>query len=334
MRPVPGRGIDRRRPMALRGPSRGISLFPWAREGAGSRQDAPPIRRRVKLRYIRDALRGRASLIPLRCPLAHRRGIAIPGPFGSANRAASSKPARFFRRWRRFAAFLFPTATASLGCGGGPRFLEKENAPRPVEEKIAFAAQPALRASWRKCGGLPNQYRLSIEVSYRVRSTLAVVGTAPPQLAEPRRASWGGRPQGLSSLPRAFRFAMRCPGSPGRRVPSPQQPPDCVSKRGAGSIRERPQLVKLPYVDEWTKPTGQHPQTPRNRREKAFQAEPEMPPPKRFSLPPGATHSLFQEKREWGAQSRRASPAPPPRPGTGRISAPAGDSDRTIQTEG
>ena len=55
---------------------------------------------------------------------------------------------------------------------------------------------------------------------------------------------------------------------------------------------------------------------------------------KRFSLPPGATHSLFQEKREWGAQSRRASPAPPPRPGTGRISAPAGDSDRTIQTEG
>ena len=136
--PLAGCGIDRRRPMALQGPSRGISLFTWAREGAGSRQDAPPIRRRVKLRYIRDALRGRASLIPLRCPLAHRRGIAIPGPFGSANRAASSKPARFFRRWRRFAAFLFPTATASLGCGGGPRFLEKENASRPVEEKIAF----------------------------------------------------------------------------------------------------------------------------------------------------------------------------------------------------
>ena len=136
MRPVPGRGIDRRRPMALRGPSRGISLFPWAREGAGSRQDAPPIRRRVKLRYIRDALRGRASLIPLRCPLAHRRGIAIPGPFGSANRAASSKPARFFRRWRRFAAFLFPTKPASLGFCGGPLSVEKEKAPFDgVEEK-------------------------------------------------------------------------------------------------------------------------------------------------------------------------------------------------------
>ena len=115
-----------------------------------------PIRRRVKLRYIRDALRGRASLIPLRCPLAHRRGIAIPGPFGSANRAASSKPARFFRRWRRFAAFLFPTATASLGCGGGPRFLEKENASRPVEEKVAFC-RPTGR---RPVGGNAGVFRI------------------------------------------------------------------------------------------------------------------------------------------------------------------------------
>ena len=101
--------------------------------GAGKRGEGrgfkTPFRRRGKLRYIRDALRGRASLIPLRCPLAHRRGIAIPGPFGSANRAASSKPARFFRRWRRFAAFLFPTATATLGCGGVPLSVEKENAP-------------------------------------------------------------------------------------------------------------------------------------------------------------------------------------------------------------
>jgi len=38
-------------------------------------------------------------------PLFHRCGIAVCGPFGSANRAAASKAARFFRRWRRFAAF-------------------------------------------------------------------------------------------------------------------------------------------------------------------------------------------------------------------------------------
>ena len=67
--------------------------------------------------------------MPLRCPLAHRRGIAIPVPFGSANRAASSKPARFFRRWRRFAAFLFPTKPASLGFCGVPLSEEKEKAP-------------------------------------------------------------------------------------------------------------------------------------------------------------------------------------------------------------
>ena len=86
------------------------------------------------------------------------------------------------------------------------------------KRKSLFAAQPALRASWRKCGGLPNQYRLSIEVSYRVRSTLAVVGTAPPQLAEPRQSSWGGRSQGPSFYSRAFRFAMRYPAGYRKQV--------------------------------------------------------------------------------------------------------------------
>ena len=37
--------------------------------------------------------------------LLHRRGITIPAPVGRANRAASSKLARFIRRWRRFANF-------------------------------------------------------------------------------------------------------------------------------------------------------------------------------------------------------------------------------------
>ena len=110
-------------------PLRGAGKIGEGRWLAAPPQGKTPFRRRVKLRYIRDALRGRASLIPLRCPLAHRRGIAISGPFGSANRAASSKPARFFRRWRRFAAFLFPTKPASLGFCGVPLSEEKENAP-------------------------------------------------------------------------------------------------------------------------------------------------------------------------------------------------------------
>ena len=113
-------------------PAGGVAeVRPFRARGRSAKADGfkTPFRRRVKLRYIRDALRERASLIPLRCPLAHRRGIAIPGPFGSANRAASSKPARFFRRWRRFAAFLFPSKPASLGFCGVPLSEEKENAP-------------------------------------------------------------------------------------------------------------------------------------------------------------------------------------------------------------
>ena len=104
---------------------------------------------------------------------------------------------------------------------GDPAFLKKRMRRARWKRKSLFAAQPALRASWRKCGGLPNQYRLSIEVSYRVRSTLAVVGTDPPQLAEPRQSSWGGRSQGLSFYSRAFRFAMRSPAGYRKQVARP-----------------------------------------------------------------------------------------------------------------
>ena len=154
-----------------------------------------PIRRRVKLRHIRDALRGRASLIPLRCP-------------------SSSPPQPL--RWV---------------AAGDPAFLKKRMRRARWKRKSLFAAQLARRASWRKCGGLPNRCRPDLPVSYRVRSTLAVVGTAPPQLAESRRSSLGGKSQGLSSYSRAFRFAMRYPGSPERTVPSFPQLPGCGSKK-------------------------------------------------------------------------------------------------------
>ena len=116
------------------------------------------------------------------------------------------------------------------GCRGSPadskppfsfRLRRKENAPFDGVREKALAAQPARRASWRKCGGLPNQYRLSIEVSYRVRSTLAVDDTAPPQLAGPRQSSWGGRSQGLSFYSRAFRFAMRYPARYRKHITKP-----------------------------------------------------------------------------------------------------------------
>ena len=177
MRPVPGRG--------------GVPV-----ETGGFKT---PFRRRGKLRYIRDALRGRASLIPLRCP--------------------SSSPPQ-------------PLRWVAAGC---PYWLRrKENAPFDGVREKALAAQPALRASWRKCGGLPNRCRRNLRVFCRVRSTLAVDDTAPPQLAGPWRSSWGGRSQGLSFYSRAFRFAMRCPGSResrGRKVPSYPQQPRCGSEK-------------------------------------------------------------------------------------------------------
>ena len=122
------------------------------------------------------------------------------------------------------------------------RLRRKENAPFDGVREKALAAQLARRASWRKCGGLPNRFRPDLPVSCRVRSTLAVVGTAPPQLAELRWSSLGGKPQGLSSLPRAFRFAMRYPAGYRKHVAKPPQPPGCGSKREAEGIRKYPQL--------------------------------------------------------------------------------------------
>ena len=100
-------------------------------------------------------------------------------------------------------------------------FLKKRMRRARWKRKSLFAAQPALRASWRKCGGLPNRCRPDLPAFCRVRSTLAVVETAPPQLAGPRQSSWGGRPQGLSFYSRAFRFAMRCPAGYRKQVARP-----------------------------------------------------------------------------------------------------------------
>ena len=152
------------------------------------------------------------------------------------------------------------------GCRGSPadskppfsfRLRRKENAPFDGVREKALAAQLARRASWRKCGGLPNRCRLSIEVSYRVRSTLAVGDTAPPQLAEPRQSSWGGRSQGLSFYSRAFRFAMRYPAGYRKQVASRPQPPGCASKKRTA------EHLGLPY--------RQSPATARVRQQKEKQ---------------------------------------------------------------
>ena len=159
------------------------------------------------------------------------------------------------------------------GCRGSPadskppfsfRFRRKENAPFDGVREKALAAQLARRASWRKCGGLPNQFRPDLPAFYRVRSTLAVDDTAPPQLAEPRQSSWGGRSQGLSFYSRAFRFAMRYPAGYRKQVASRPQPPGCGSKRGRRGI--------------WDFPTASRPQPPGCGSKKRSRVHPEIPP--------------------------------------------------------
>ena len=79
---------------------------------------------------------------PLRCQeCLHRRGIAIPGHFMPANRAASSKAARLLRHRRRFAAFptfSFVLAKDKVNCPEGKRGAPggKRAAPGTKENRL------------------------------------------------------------------------------------------------------------------------------------------------------------------------------------------------------
>ena len=137
-------------------------------------------------------------------------------------------------------------------------FLKKRMRRARWKRKSLFAAQPALRASWRKCGGLPNRCRPDLPAFCRVRSTLAVVETAPPQLAEPRQSSWGGRSQGLSFSSRAFRFAMRYPGSHGRRAPSFRNHQGAAAKEEQGASGNTPSFRNFHMWLSGQKPASPH----------------------------------------------------------------------------
>ena len=64
------------------------------------------------------------------------------------------------------------------------------------------------------------------------------------------------------------------------------------------------------------KPSSQHPNNPRKRREKAFQAEPEMPPPASFLLTPSkGAFSFRRNRKEKGGFAPRRSRKPAGFPG-------------------
>ena len=142
-------------PAALRGSSRGISLFPWARGVAGSQQDAPPIlspgERMRRARWKRGA-RGTLSMgFPWTLPRRHKEGgPACPPslespPLGDGGREPPSHgqkavPAPLLRK------------------GGHPRFIvrsqqEGDNPPptakvRQRKEKLGASLNSP---NWRNC---------------------------------------------------------------------------------------------------------------------------------------------------------------------------------------
>ena len=107
------------------------------------------------------------------------------------------------------------------------------------------------------------------------------------------------------------------------------QPPDCGSKTEAGASGTTPNFRNCHMWLNGRKPLNQHPNNPCNRREKAFQAEPEMPPPASFPLTPSKSAFSFRRNRKekggfarGGAASPRPSPHhPAPRRGAPRTPA-------------
>ena len=81
--------------------------------GGGERGDISLLKREVSPHAPQRENRGDSEF-------QHRRGIAIPGPFGAANRAAFSKQARFIRRWRRFACLPHTPLKRLKGVGLRP----------------------------------------------------------------------------------------------------------------------------------------------------------------------------------------------------------------------
>ena len=79
----------------------------------------------------------------------HRRGIAIPGPFGAANRAASSKQARFIRHWRRFACFPHTPLKRPDQGACGPSILDYTPGGGAERETIPFVDHPESKAAVR-----------------------------------------------------------------------------------------------------------------------------------------------------------------------------------------
>ena len=146
----------------------------------------------------------------------HRRGSTIPGPVGAANRAASSKQARCFRRWRRFACFPhflwvlpkdYARRRASEANRPSGRLLGRRETGRARSKRKALFSPLYTKAD----GSFLRHCRQNPEIFCRVRYT-PVLSAAFRRKSRESGSCRGGKPKGLFFSARAFRFATRIPG--------------------------------------------------------------------------------------------------------------------------
>ena len=148
----------------------------------------------------------------------HRRGNTIPGPVGAANRAASSKQARCFRRWRRFACFPhflwvlpkdYARRRASEANRPSGRLLGRRETGRARSKRKVLFSPLYTKAD----GSFLKRFRPGPEASCRLRLTLVIPESFPPQRSA-LGVCRGGELKGLFLYSRALRAY---PGSRGEQ---------------------------------------------------------------------------------------------------------------------
>ena len=147
------------------------------------------------------------------------------------------------RRTAATGVWLPPGGIVHAGCAPHSLFglAQKENAPRPVEEKKALSAL--------RCSGPPRATGVGVSVQAPIWPSLRARYALLRFLILPSRAGWcrgrrGARTHLVCFSFRAFRFATRCLGS--RRGLVVEDDFAALGAAGGGDIRRRNKRAVLP----------------------------------------------------------------------------------------
>ena len=166
----------------------------------------------------------------------HRRGIAIPGPFGAANRAASSKQARFIRHWRRFACFPHTPLKRPDQGACGPLFWTTPPEGERKEKQFHSLTTPKARRQF----GMRRR-AISVSPAWGAPGTGLQVCTAPAtttkNFAQKGAIGAGFARKRLSFPPLRRRlFFGRNPKKSGGRIPVRRSRAHSPRRPGRGAV--------------------------------------------------------------------------------------------------